>query len=48
LADGRDSVLGALRGTLAARTEFHYERPANLPSFKPLQNWPKFNPRNLR
>jgi hypothetical protein len=30
-------------------SEFHYpERPANLPSLKPLQNWPKFNPRNTR
>ena len=30
-------------------TEFHYpERPENLPSLKPLENWPKFNPRNLR
>jgi hypothetical protein len=30
-------------------TEFHYpERPENLPSLKPLQNLPKFNPRNLR
>jgi hypothetical protein len=30
-------------------TEFHYpERPENLPSLKPLENWPKFNPRDLR
>ena len=30
-------------------SEFHYpERPENLPSLKPLQNWSKFNPRNLR
>jgi hypothetical protein len=30
-------------------TEFHYpERPANLPSLKPLQNRPKFNPRDTR
>ena len=30
-------------------TEFHYpERPANLPSLKPLENWPKFNPRDTR
>jgi hypothetical protein len=30
-------------------TEFHYpEHPENLPSLKPLTNWPKFNPRNLR
>jgi hypothetical protein len=30
-------------------TEFHYpERPENLPSLKPLENWPKFNPRNVR
>jgi len=30
-------------------SEFHYpERPANLPSLKPLANWPKFNPRDTR
>jgi hypothetical protein len=30
-------------------TEFHYpERPADLPSLKPLANWPKFNPRDTR
>ena len=30
-------------------TEFRYpERPVNLPSLKPLKNWPKFNPRNVR
>jgi hypothetical protein len=30
-------------------TEFHYpERPANLPYLKPLENWPKFDPRNTR
>jgi len=30
-------------------TEFHYpERPADLPSLKPLVNWPKFNPRDTR
>ena len=30
-------------------SEFHYpERPANLPSLKPLKNWPKFNPRDTR
>jgi hypothetical protein len=30
-------------------TEFHYpERPENLPSLKPLENWPKFNPRDAR
>jgi hypothetical protein len=30
-------------------TEFHYpERPENLPSLKPLERWPKFNPRNVR
>jgi hypothetical protein len=30
-------------------TEFHFpERPANLPSLKPLQNSPKFNPRDTR
>ncbi|SCB45368.1 hypothetical protein GA0061098_101132 [Bradyrhizobium shewense] len=30
-------------------TEFHYpQRPENLPVLKPLENWPKSNPRNLR
>jgi hypothetical protein len=30
-------------------TEFHYpERPADLPALKPLENWPKFNPRDTR
>src|SRR6185437_16609489 len=30
-------------------TEFHYpERPENLPSLKPLENWPKLKPRDLR
>ena len=30
-------------------SEFHYpERPKNLPSLKPLQNWPKFDPRQMR
>jgi hypothetical protein len=30
-------------------TEFHYpERPADLPSLRPLRNWPKFNPRATR
>jgi hypothetical protein len=30
-------------------TEFHFpELPENLPSLKPLTNWPKCNPRNLR
>jgi hypothetical protein len=30
-------------------TEFHYpERPENLPALKPLENWPKSNPRDLR
>jgi hypothetical protein len=30
-------------------TEFHFpERPENLPSLKPLKNWPKFNPRDVR
>jgi hypothetical protein len=29
--------------------EFHYpERPKDLPKMKPLQNWPKFDPRNAR
>ena len=29
--------------------EFHYpERPESLPSLKPLENWPKLNPRDLR
>jgi hypothetical protein len=30
-------------------SEFHYpERPKNLPSLKPLENWPNFNPRDMR
>jgi hypothetical protein len=30
-------------------SEFHYpERPANLPTLKPLENWPKSNPRDYR
>jgi hypothetical protein len=30
-------------------SEFHYpERPKNLPSLKPLLNWPKFDPRQTR
>jgi len=30
-------------------SEFHYpERPKNLPSLKPLENWPSFNPRDMR
>ncbi|HEY6466068.1 MAG TPA: hypothetical protein VIY69_08760 [Candidatus Acidoferrales bacterium] len=30
-------------------SEFHYpERPKNLPSLKPLENWPQFNPRGMR
>jgi hypothetical protein len=30
-------------------TEFQYpERPVDLPSLKPLENWPKFNPRDTR
>jgi hypothetical protein len=29
--------------------EFHYpERPKDLPSMKPLKNWPKFDPRKAR
>jgi len=29
--------------------EFRYpERPPNFPSLKPLENWPKFNPRDTR
>jgi hypothetical protein len=27
-------------------SEFHY--PKDLPSTKPLKNWPKFDPRNAR
>jgi hypothetical protein len=47
LADGCDPVLGSFRWLRG--TEFHFpERPENLPSLKPLENWPKFNPRNLR
>ena len=30
-------------------TEFHYpERPKDLPTMRPLKNWPKFDPRNAR
>lgn len=30
-------------------SEFHYpERPKDLPSMKPLKNWPKFDPRKAR
>jgi hypothetical protein len=30
-------------------SEFHYpERPKDLPTMEPLQNWPKFDPRNAR
>jgi hypothetical protein len=30
-------------------SEFHYpERPADLPTMKPLERWPKFDPRNTR
>jgi hypothetical protein len=30
-------------------SEFHYpERPKDLPTMKPLKNWPKFDPRNAR
>jgi hypothetical protein len=30
-------------------TEFHYpEGSENLPSLEPLENWPKFNPRDMR
>jgi hypothetical protein len=34
--------------SLAAAPEFHYPSVANLPSLKPLKNWPKFNPRDTR
>ena len=37
------------KGRWLRGTEFHFpERPTNLPSLKPLQNWPKFNPRDTR
>jgi hypothetical protein len=37
------------KGRWLRGTEFHYpERPANLPSLKPLENWPKFDPRIAR
>jgi hypothetical protein len=37
------------KGRWLRGTEFHYpERPANLPSLKPLENRPKFNPRDTR
>ena len=46
-----DAILfwNRFQGRWLRGTEFHYpERPANLPSLKPLQNWPKFNPRDTR
>jgi hypothetical protein len=44
LSSSRAKLGRWLRGT-----EFHFpERPENLPSLKPLENWPKFNPRNVR
>jgi len=37
------------KGRWLRGTEFHYpERPAILPALKPLENWPKFNPRDTR
>ena len=37
------------KGRWLRGTEFHYpERPVNLPSLKPLENWPKCNPRDTR
>ena len=37
------------KGRWLRGTEFHYpERPQNLPSLKPIENWPKFNPRDAR
>jgi hypothetical protein len=46
-----DAILfwGRFDGRWLRGTEFHYpERPADLPSLKPLENWPKFNPRDTR
>jgi len=45
---GSPPVLGGV-GRWLRGSEFHYPpRPENLPSLKPLTNWPKFNPRNLQ
>jgi hypothetical protein len=46
-----DAILFSDRfqGRWLGGTEFHFpERPANLRFLKPLQNWPKFNPRDTR
>jgi len=49
-APSRTSRINAcFSGRWLRGTEFHFpERPENLPSLKPLENWPKFNPRNVR
>ena len=37
------------KGRWLRGTEFHYpERPVDLLSLKPLENWPKFDPRDTR
>lgn len=46
-----DAILfwDSFQGRWLRGTEFHYpERPANLPALKPLESWPKSNPRDLR
>jgi hypothetical protein len=35
-------------GEVIPKNGVYPERPANLPSLKPLANWPKFNPRDVR
>jgi hypothetical protein len=47
----KDAILlwARFKGRWLRGTEFHYpERPENLPALKPLEKWPKSNPRDLR
>ncbi|MCK1708397.1 MULTISPECIES: hypothetical protein [unclassified Bradyrhizobium] len=46
-----DAILfwARFKGRWLRGTEFHFpERPENLPALKPLENWPKSDPRDLR
>lgn len=46
-----DAILfwAPFKGRWLRGTEFHYpERPENLPARKPVENWPKSDPRDLR
>jgi hypothetical protein len=36
------------KGRWLRGSEFHPERPADLPELKPLTNWPKFDRRDTR